>query len=80
MFAQFPPDATPLGQEFKTSFNLYNFGVIHGYGLKEFDLVGLEDGRVLVLLERRRFNASELPLILVLELRPDRAIPVCYLG
>lgn len=80
LFAQFPPHATPLGQEFKTSFNLYNFGVILGYGLKEFDLVGLEDGRVLVLLERRRFNASELPMILVLELRPDRAIPVCYLG
>lgn len=80
MFAQFPPHTTPLGQEFKTNFNLYNFGVIPGYGLKEFDLVGLEDGRVLVLLERRRFNTSELPMILVLELRPDRAIPVCYLA
>jgi hypothetical protein len=69
-----------LGQEFQTGFDLYSFGVILGYGLKEFDLIGLEDGRVLVLLERRRFNASELPMILVLELRPDRAIPVCYLG
>jgi hypothetical protein len=80
LFAQFPPHATPLGQEFQTGFDLYSFGVILGYGLKEFDLIGLEDGRVLVLLERRRFNASELPMILVLELRPDRAIPVCYLG
>jgi hypothetical protein len=80
LFEQFPPHATPLGERFKAEFAKSNFGVILGYGLKEFDLIGLEDGRVLVLLERRRFNASDLPMILVLELRPDRAIPVCYLG
>jgi hypothetical protein len=79
-FEQFPPHPTPLGQRFKTEFATFIHGGSFGYGEKEFDLIGLEDGRVLVLLERRRFNASELPMILVLELRPDRAIPVCYLG
>lgn len=79
-FEKFPPHATPLGQRFKTEFATFIHGGSSGYGEKEFDLIDLEDGRVLVLVERRRFNASELPMILVLELRPDRAIPVCYLG
>jgi hypothetical protein len=79
-FEKFPPHATPLGQRFKTEFATFIHGGSFGYGEKEFDLIGLEDGRVLVIVERRRFSAREQPLILVLELRPDRAIPVCYLG
>ncbi len=79
-FEKFPPHATPLGQRFKNEFATFIHGGSFGYGEKEFDLVGLEDGRVLVIVERRRFSAREQPLILVLELRPDRAIPVCYLG
>jgi hypothetical protein len=79
-FEKFPPHATALGQRFKTEFATFIHGGSFGYGEKEFDLIGLEDGRVLVLVERRRFSAREQPMILVLELRPDRAIPVCYLG
>jgi hypothetical protein len=77
---QFPPHATALGERFKTEFARFIRGGSLGYAEKEFDLIHLEDGRVLVLVERRRFSASQLPMVMILELRPDRAIPVCYLG
>ena len=77
---QFPPNATELRQRFKVEFAHFINGGSFGRAEKEFDLIRLEDGRVLVLVERPRLNDSQLPMILVLELRPDRAIPVCYLG
>lgn len=79
---QFPPNPTELGQKFKAKFGDFSPWGMNGSVEKEFDLIRLEDGRVLVLIEQtnRPAGASQLPLILVLELRPDRAIPVCYLG
>jgi hypothetical protein len=82
LLEKYPPHSNRLGQDFHKSFGAFPYFGVNGNVAKEFDLIRLEDGRVLVLIEQvnRDFGNGHLPLVMILELRPDRAIPVCYLG
>jgi hypothetical protein len=82
LLEKYPPHSNRIGQDFHKSFGSFPYFGVNGNVAKEFDLIRLEDGRVLVLIEQvnRDFGNGHLPLAMILELRPDRAIPVCYLG